>query len=146
MSGGWTYAGATAARNDAHVPTSVLAPTHPESSGSARRPLSLVSSDWPPCTLRVIIVHAQRLVRAGIAALLEREDGIEVIGEAASGDEALGLALRLRPDVLLMDVELDQDPAELVRAVRLDARRGHRRSHRTTLRLIEGERQWNSGT
>jgi DNA-binding NarL/FixJ family response regulator len=96
--------------------------------------------------IRVVIVHAQRLVRAGIAALLEREDGIEVIGEAASGEEAISLARRLRPDVLLRDLELDRDPAELVRAVRLDARRGHGRSNRTTLRLIRGERQWNSGT
>jgi DNA-binding NarL/FixJ family response regulator len=91
------------------------------------------------------MVHAQRLVCAGIAASLEHENGIEVIGEATSGDETLGLALRLRPGVLLIDVELDQDPAELVRAARLDAP-GHGRSHRTTLRLIEGERQWNSGT
>ena len=110
------------------------------------RPLSLVSAGWPRCTILVVVVHAQRLVRAGIAALLEREDGIDVIGEAASGDEALGLARRFRPDVVLTDVELDRDPAELIRAVRLDARQGHRRSHRTTLRLIEGERQWNSGT
>jgi DNA-binding NarL/FixJ family response regulator len=90
----------------------------------------------------VVIVHAQRLVRAGIAALLERGDGIEVIGEAASGDEAVGLARRLRPDVVLIDVELDRGPAELIRAVRLEARTRHQR--RQTLRLIEGERQWNS--
>lgn len=134
------------ARNDAHVLATVLAPIHPESSATARRPLSLVSSGWPPCTVRVVIVHPKRLVCAGIAALLEREDGIEVIGQAASGDEALGLARRLRPDVVLRDVELDQDPAALVRAVRLDARRGRRPGRRTNLRLIKGERQWNSGT
>jgi CheY-like chemotaxis protein len=126
------------------VPISVLS-TDLESSGSTRR-LSLISSGRPLCAISVVVVHPQRLVRAGIAALLEREDGIEVIGEAASGDEAISLARRLRPDVLLMDVELDRDPAELVRAVRLDARRGHGRSHRTTLRLIRGERPWNSGT
>jgi hypothetical protein len=126
------------------VPASVM-PSHLESSGSTR-PVALISAGWPPCTIRVVIVHAQRLVRAGIAALLEREEGIEAIGEAASRDEAIGLARRLRPDVLLMDVELDRHPAELVRAVRLDARRGHRRSRGTTLGLIEGERQWNSGT
>jgi DNA-binding NarL/FixJ family response regulator len=93
----------------------------------------------------VVIVHAQRLVRAGIAALLERGDGIEVVGEAASGDEAIGLARRLRPDVVLIDVELDRGPAELVRAVRLEARQ-QRHRRRPTLRLIEGERQWNSVT
>jgi AmiR/NasT family two-component response regulator len=125
------------------VPTSAL-PIRAESCDPTRRPLSLVSVGWPSCTIRVVIVHAQRLVRAGIAALLEREDGIEVIGEAASGEEALGLARRLRPDVVLIDVELDRGPAELIRAVRLEARQRHRR--RQTLRLIEGERQWNSAT
>jgi hypothetical protein len=135
--------GTAAVRNDGDMSVTVL-PADPESSGSTRR-LSLVSAGRPPCTIRVVIVHAQRLVRAGIAALLEREDGIEVIGEAASGDEAISLARRLRPDVLLMDVELDRGPAELIRAVRLDAQRGDGRSQRTTLRLIRGERAWNFG-
>jgi len=101
-----------------------------------------VPAGWPPCTIRVVIVHGQRLVRAGIAALLEREDGIEVIGEAAGDEEAFGLARRLRPDVVLMDVELDRSPAELVSAVKLEALR--RRRRRPTLRLIQGEAQWNS--
>ena len=68
-----------------------------------------------------------------------------MVGEAASGDEALGLARRLRPDVLLKDVELDQDPAQLVRAVRLTPGEA---SDGTTERpeIDQGERQWNSGT
>jgi DNA-binding NarL/FixJ family response regulator len=105
--------------------------------------LALVDAG-PPDTIRVVIVHAQRLVRAGVTALLERGDGIEVIGEAASGDEALRLARRLRPDVVLDDLELDRAPAELIRTVKLEARQRHRR--RPTLRLIEGDRQWNSVT
>jgi PleD family two-component response regulator len=133
---------ATVARNDARVPPSVL-PTHPRFSRSTESPLPLVASGAPD-SIRVVIVHAQRLVRAGIAALLERGDGIEVVGEAASGEEALGLARRLRPDVVLIDVALDRGPAELIRAVRLEARQRHRR--RPTLRLIEGERRWNSVT
>src|SRR3954452_20246422 len=124
------------------VPPSAL-PTRSSFSGSAQSPLSLVGAG-PPCTVRVVIVHAQRLVRAGIAALLERGDGIEVIGEAASGEEALGLARRPRPDVVLEDVELDRGPAELIRTVRFEARQRRRRRH--TLRLIEGERAWNSVT
>ena len=125
------------------MPSSVL-PTRTSVSGSTRRPLSLVDAGPPCITIRVVIVHAQRLVRAGIAALLERGDGIEVIGEAASSEEARGLARRLRPDVVLIDVELDRGPAELIRTVRLEARQRHQR--RQTLRLIEGERQWNSVT
>jgi hypothetical protein len=124
------------------VPSSVL-PTRSSVSGLAQHPLSLVDAG-PPATIRVVIVHAQRLVRAGIAALLERGHGIEVIGEAASGEEALGLARRLRPDVVLEDVELDRGPAELIRTVRFEARQRRRRRH--TLRLIEGERTWNSVT
>jgi hypothetical protein len=124
------------------VPPSVL-PTRCSVSGLTQHPLSLVDAG-PPHTIRVVIVHAPRLVRAGIAALLERGDGIEVIGEAASGEEALGLARRLRPDVVLEDVELDRGPAELIRTVRFEARQRRRRRH--TLRLIEGERAWNSVT
>jgi hypothetical protein len=124
------------------VPPSVL-PTRSSLPGLTQHPLSLVDAG-PPDTIHVVIVHAQRLVRAGIAALLERGDGIEVIGEAASGEEALRLARRLRPDVVLEDVELDRGPAELIRTVRLEARQRRRRRH--TLRLIEGERTWNSVT
>jgi Response regulator receiver domain len=125
---------ATAARDDGAVPSSVL-PLRAECPALTGRPWS---------TIRVLIVHPQRLVRAGIAALLEREDGIEVIGEAGSGEEAFGLARRLRPDVVLADVELDRGPAELVMTVKLEARQ--RRRRRQTLRLIQGELEWNSVT
>jgi DNA-binding NarL/FixJ family response regulator len=56
--------------------------------------------------VRVAIAHGQRLVRAGLRALLEREAGILVVDEASTGDEVVALAQRLRPDVLLIDVQL----------------------------------------
>jgi DNA-binding NarL/FixJ family response regulator len=46
------------------------------------------------------------VVRAGLRALLSSAEGIEVVGEAGSGEEALAVAARLRPDVVLMDLQL----------------------------------------
>jgi DNA-binding NarL/FixJ family response regulator len=52
---------------------------------------------------KVVLVHDQTLVRAGLRALLERADGVAVVAEAAGGDEALALARRLRPQVVVME-------------------------------------------
>jgi DNA-binding NarL/FixJ family response regulator len=57
-------------------------------------------------TIRVAIAHGQQLVRAGLRALLERESGITVVDEAADGDDAVAMARRLRPDVVLLDVRV----------------------------------------
>jgi DNA-binding NarL/FixJ family response regulator len=54
----------------------------------------------------VLLVDDQALVRAGFRALLEAEDGITVAGEAADGEQAIELARRLRPDVVLMDIRM----------------------------------------
>src|SRR5579875_740410 len=56
--------------------------------------------------IRVMLADDQALVRAGFVALLDAEDDIEVIGEAADGREAVQLALRARPDVVLMDIRM----------------------------------------
>jgi YesN/AraC family two-component response regulator len=56
--------------------------------------------------LRVLVCDDQALVRAGFAKLLEAADGIEVVGEAANGAEAVDRARRLVPDVVLMDIRM----------------------------------------
>jgi DNA-binding NarL/FixJ family response regulator len=56
--------------------------------------------------IRVVLVDDQSLVRAGFAALLDAEDDIEVVGEGADGEEAVRLAERSRPDVMLMDIRM----------------------------------------
>ncbi|MGY4902667.1 response regulator [Streptomyces sp. 900116325] len=57
-------------------------------------------------TIRVLIVDDQALMRAGFRALLDAEDGIEVIGEAADGRQGVELARLHIPDVALVDVQM----------------------------------------
>lgn len=57
-------------------------------------------------TIRVIVVDDQLMVRAGIAAIVDAEDDLEVVGEAADGQSGVELAERVRPDVVLMDIRM----------------------------------------
>jgi DNA-binding NarL/FixJ family response regulator len=67
-------------------------------------------------SLGVLIVDDQALVRAGFRMILEAEEDMEVVGEAADGREAVAEAKRLRPDVVLMDVRMpDVDGIEATR-------------------------------
>jgi DNA-binding NarL/FixJ family response regulator len=56
--------------------------------------------------IRVLLADDQHLVRAGFRALLEAEDDLEVVGEAATGREAVELTRRTHPDVVLMDIRM----------------------------------------
>jgi len=56
--------------------------------------------------LTVLIADDQTLFREGIKDLLENEKTIEVVGEAADGQEAVRLAKKLKPNVILMDIKL----------------------------------------
>src|SRR5436190_3468839 len=60
----------------------------------------------PAPAARVLIVDDHREVRAGVRALLATEPTLTVVGEASSGDEALGIALVLRPDLIVLDHEM----------------------------------------
>lgn len=57
---------------------------------------------------RLLLVDDQTLIRQGIRMLLSTEPGMEVIGEAANGKEALALIEQLRPEVVLMDVRMPE--------------------------------------
>lgn len=57
-------------------------------------------------TIRIVIAEDQTLVRGALAALLELESGLEVVGQAADGARALEIAERLRPDVVVTDIEM----------------------------------------
>ncbi|WP_410632862.1 response regulator [Amycolatopsis sp. cmx-4-83] len=54
----------------------------------------------------VLLVDDEPLIRAGLRAIVDCEDGLSVVGEAADGAEVPGLVARLRPDVVLMDVRM----------------------------------------
>ncbi len=58
--------------------------------------------------IRVLLADDQELVRRGFAALIDAEDGLEVVGQAATGAEAVDQAFATRPDVILMDVRMPE--------------------------------------
>jgi len=76
--------------------TSVLLPgTMPE----------VIMTERPP-SIRVLVVDDHHVVREGLRRMLEMENGIQVIGEARSGEEAIAKAISLSPDVIVMDLKM----------------------------------------
>src|SRR3954451_10386702 len=75
----------------------------------------------PAKKITVVIADDQTLFREGIKDLLEGEKGIEVIGEAADGQEALRLVKKLKPNVILLDIKLPHmDGIEATRQIHKD--------------------------
>ena len=80
----------------------------------ARNRLAVLEGEGPdasareaaPPAIAVLIAHGEALVRAGLRALLEQQRDIRVTGEAADGEQAVALAARDRPNLVLMDVRL----------------------------------------
>jgi NarL family two-component system response regulator LiaR len=69
--------------------------------------------------IRIVIVDDHAMVRRGLAAFLKVFDDLELIGEAANGKEAVELVAAVQPDVVLMDLIMDQtDGAAATRAIR----------------------------
>jgi DNA-binding NarL/FixJ family response regulator len=88
-------------------------------------------------SVRVLIVDDQALVRAGFRMILESEPGIEIVGEAVDGLEAVEAARTLKPDVVLMDIRMPNlDGLEATRRM-LEDGSGPRVLMLTTLDLDE---------
>jgi DNA-binding NarL/FixJ family response regulator len=68
--------------------------------------------------IRVLIAEDHAMVRAGLSELLGNRDDVEVVGEAANGEEAVARATELRPDVVLMDLSMPEvDGIEATRRI-----------------------------
>lgn len=71
--------------------------------------------------IRVVVADDQALVRSGFLALLRSEEGIDVVGEASNGYEAVRVAKEARPDVMLMDIRMpEMDGLEATRLITAD--------------------------
>jgi NarL family two-component system response regulator LiaR len=73
----------------------------------------------PTLPIRVMLVDDHTMVRRGLATFLQVFDDLELVGEAADGEEAIQLCARIRPDVILMDMIMpDIDGVSATRAIR----------------------------
>jgi two-component system, NarL family, nitrate/nitrite response regulator NarL len=69
-------------------------------------------------TIRIVVADDHPVVRFGVKNMLEREAGIEVVGEAEDGDDAITQTLELEPDILLLDLLMPRLPGlEAMRAI-----------------------------
>jgi DNA-binding NarL/FixJ family response regulator len=89
-------------------------------------------------SVSVVVIDDQELVRTGFRVILDSEPDIEVVGEASDGREAIEVAGRLRPDVVLMDIRMPHlDGLEATRRIVTDPEGGPRVLILTTFNLDE---------
>lgn len=68
--------------------------------------------------LRVLIADDEALVRGGFSMIIDNQDDMETVGQAADGEEAVALATRLRPDITLLDIRMPRlDGLEAARRI-----------------------------
>ena len=73
-------------------------------------------------SIRIVIADDHPVVRQGLATVLGQEEGLEVVGQAANGLEAVDQARKLQPDIILMDLQMpEMDGVEAIQKIKMEA-------------------------
>ncbi|WP_432932120.1 BTAD domain-containing putative transcriptional regulator [Microbispora sp. CA-135349] len=92
-----------AAPNARNAPAAPSGPNGPSAWGEASAPEGAATA---AAALRVLIADDQALVRTGLKVILDSEPGLDLVGEAENGEQAIALVQSARPDVVLMDIQM----------------------------------------
>ncbi|MEU8173630.1 BTAD domain-containing putative transcriptional regulator [Microbispora hainanensis] len=87
-------------------PSAVSAPAGLTGTAGLLGTKGAAGADSGPAALRVLIADDQALVRTGLKVILDSEPGLDLVGEAENGEQAIALVQSVRPDVVLMDIQM----------------------------------------